>query len=68
MVGRVAWTIVGLLLGAFLGAGTGIAGAFGGVSGLTVFALIGGVIGFLASPDISRLAGRFWISRNKDKS
>jgi hypothetical protein len=60
MVGRLVWTIVGALVGAFFGAGVGIAGAGVAFSGLTIFAVIGGVIGFLATPDISALARRFW--------
>ncbi|MEE4210263.1 MAG: hypothetical protein V2I43_13480 [Parvularcula sp.] len=58
MLGRLIWTFVGALIGASLGAGTGIVGAFGGVSGLIVFTAIGGVIGFFAAPDISRFAKR----------
>ena len=58
MLSRLVWTFVGALMGAFFGAGTGIVGAFGGVSGLIVFTAIGGVIGFFAGPDISGFAKR----------
>jgi len=67
MFGRLTWTIIGAFIGAFLGAGTGIVGAFGGVPGLIVFAVIGGVIGFLATPDISRLGKRVRKMRGKDE-
>jgi hypothetical protein len=60
-------TVVGALIRAFLGAGTGIVGAFGGVSGLIVFTAIGGVIGFLATPDFSSLGKRVRKMRGKDK-
>jgi hypothetical protein len=64
---RLTWTIIGAFIGAFLGAGTGIVGAFGGVPGLIVFAVIGGVIGFLATPDIHRIGKRFGRTRRRDK-
>jgi len=59
MVARLIWAAVGALIGAFLGAGTGIVGSFGGVSGLIVFALIGGVVGLFAAPDIQRILNTF---------
>jgi outer membrane lipoprotein SlyB len=68
MFSRLIWTVVGAFVGAFLGAGTGIVGAFGGVPGLIVFAVIGGVIGFLATPDINRIRKRFGKTRRKDKN
>lgn len=52
MIDRLIWTFVGALAGAFLGAGTGIVGAFGGVSGFMVFTSIGGVIGFFLLPQM----------------
>lgn len=58
MLGRLIWTSLGALIGAYSGAGTGIVGAFGGVAGLLVFTVIGGVIGFFAASDISRFAKR----------
>lgn len=51
MRNRIIGIVVGATCGAFLGAGTGVAGAFGGESGLTVFTLIGGLMGFFAVPD-----------------
>lgn len=68
MFGRLIWTFAGAFIGGFLGAGTGIVGAFGGAPGLIVFAVIGGVIGFLATPDISRLGKRVGKLRGKGKS
>jgi len=68
MVRRLVGTIVGALIGAFLGAGTGIVGAFGGISGLIVFALIGGTIGFLATPNISKLGSRVARLCRKDEN
>ena len=48
-------TISGALIGAWLGASTGIA-AFGtAINGSVPFFFIGGIIGFLAEPDLSRL-------------
>ena len=67
MFSRLIWTVVGAFVGAFLGEGTGIVGAFGGVPGLIVFAAIGGVIGFLATPDIHRIRKRFGKMRGKDE-
>ena len=55
--------VVGAVCGAFLGVGTGVVGAFGGVSGLIVVALIGGIVGFFAVNNVVRLTekpGRFW--------
>ncbi len=63
---RLLWTFLGALIGAFLGAGTGVVGSFGGVSGLIVFAVMGGVIGFFAAPDIQRIINRIAEKRNKD--
>lgn len=62
---RISFTLAGAFFGAFFGAGTGIVGAFGGISGLIVFTILGGIVGFLATPDISRLASR--ISKNQNK-
>ena len=55
---RVILMALGIFLSAFLGAGTGIVGAFSGVPGLSIFAAIGGVIGFFTIPDMRRLLGR----------
>lgn len=52
---RVVGIVFGMMIGAFLGAGTGIIGSFGGKQGLLVFAFIGGVVGFFAVPDAVRL-------------
>lgn len=68
MVKRLIWTFVGAVVGAFLGAGTGIVGAFGGVPGLIVFTVIGGVIGLLATPDINKIGNRFGRLRGKNRS
>lgn len=67
MFSRLIWTVVGASVGAFFGAGTGIVGGFGGVPGLIVFTVIGGVIGFLATPDINRIRKRFGKMRGKDE-
>jgi predicted lipid-binding transport protein (Tim44 family) len=67
-VKRLIGTLVGALVGAFLGAGMGIVGAFGGISGLTVFTIIGAFIGFLAVPDIQKIGSRFGNLRGQNKN
>jgi len=66
MLKRLLLTIIGALVGAFLGAGTGIVGAFGGTPGIMLFSVIGGIIGFLGTPDILRLSERFSKKRKRD--
>lgn len=61
---RIAGISIGATIGALLGAGTGIVGGFGGVSGMFVFAVIGGIIGLLAVPD-ARQIGSFLRSFRK---
>lgn len=65
MRNRIIGIVVGAICGAFLGAGTGVVGEFGGVSGLIVFALIGGIVGFFAVPDAVRLTARLGRLRKK---
>lgn len=62
---RIIGIVVGAICGAFLGAGTGVVGAFGGVSGLNVFALIGGIVGFFGVPDAVRLTAKLGRLRKK---
>lgn len=59
---RIFGSLAGCLLGAFLGTGTGIVGWFGGISGVLVFTMLGGLIGFLAAPDSKRVI-EFFRSR-----
>lgn len=68
MLSRLIWTFAGAVVGAFLGAGTGIVVAFGGVPGIIVFAVIGGAIGFFATHDISRLGRLIGSLHGKDKN
>jgi len=56
---RIIGVIVGALCGVLLGGGTGIVGAFGGLPGVYVFVILGAVIGFFATPDISRFLKHF---------
>lgn len=56
---RTIGLIVGTLLGAFLGAGTGVVvGGGGGMAGVWVFGFLGALLGVFAAPDVVRLWGR----------
>ena len=56
---RLIGILAGALLGVIFGGGTGIVGAFGGVAGVYVFALLGSLIGFFAAPDILKVFRKF---------
>ncbi len=59
-------TISGAVIGAWFGASIGIA-AFGtAINGSVPFFFIGGIIGFLATPDLSRLFQK--TSKKKDNA
>lgn len=49
---RLVGMAIGAVLGAYLGSATGLVGYGSGVSGLWVFALLFGAIGFLAAGEI----------------
>ena len=63
---RLASPLCGCAVGAFVGAGTGIAGgSFGAVPGLGVFAGGGAIAGFLAGPDADRILRRLKSDRSE---
>ncbi|BDW84333.1 hypothetical protein MACH21_05100 [Roseicyclus marinus] len=54
MKARLAWAVVGALLGCFFGAGTGVVfGGGGGINGVWLFGPLGAVVGFFAATDLN---------------
>ncbi len=69
MRARLFGFVVGALLGAFFGAGTGIASGGEGYNGIWVFTPLFALMGFFATPDFVRLwqrMRRFWGWAEKD--
>ncbi len=57
---RLLGLVIGALIGAFLGTGTGVViGGGGGLRGLWVFSALFGIISLFAAPDVVRLWG--WL-------
>lgn len=67
---RLLGLVIGALIGAFSGTGTGVViGGGGGMAGVWVFGILGAVVGVFAAPDVekarNRLA-RIWDRAEKD--
>ncbi len=68
MRARIAGVMVGVILGALIGGGTGIVGGpFGAVAGASIFMIGGGIWGFSAGPDLARQLQKWRSKKGADE-